>query len=112
MGAFLSLFKGANLTQSRILILGLDNSGKTSLLIKMGLVTSTSDKKSSKSQTDLDDDLTVTPTIGYNVKEFSYKGVVFNCWDLGGQKNIRSLWSKCFKIVSVLNLIYYYIFII
>ncbi|EFC50406.1 ARF/SAR family small GTPase [Naegleria gruberi] len=90
MGAFLSLFKGANLTQSRILILGLDNSGKTSLLIKMGL-------KSSKSQTDLDDDLTVTPTIGYNVKEFSYKGVVFNCWDLGGQKNIRSLWKHYYK---------------
>ena len=61
----------------------------------MGLVTNTSKSKSDSSKSSDDDDLTVTPTIGYNVKEFSYKGVVFNCWDLGGQKNIRSLWSKC-----------------
>ncbi|KAF0977145.1 hypothetical protein FDP41_003798 [Naegleria fowleri] len=68
----------------------------------MGLVTSSSngDKKSSKSssQNNLEDDeLTATPTIGYNVKEFAYKGVVFNCWDLGGQKNIRSLWKHYYK---------------
>ena len=60
----------------RILLLGLDNAGKTTILykLKLGEVVST------------------VPTIGFNVESIDYKNIKFNCWDIGGQQKIRSLW--------------------
>ena len=52
----------------RILMLGLDAAGKTTILykFKMGETIST------------------IPTIGFNVEEVEYKNVRFNVWDVGG----------------------------
>ncbi|PHH63235.1 hypothetical protein CDD81_6187 [Ophiocordyceps australis] len=63
----------------RILILGLDNAGKTTLLyrLKLGEV------------------VTTIPTIGFNVESVSYKNLNFNVWDLGGQTSIRPYW-RCY----------------
>ncbi|KAF4306392.1 putative ADP-ribosylation factor 1 protein [Botryosphaeria dothidea] len=57
----------------RILILGLDNAGKTTLLyrLKIGEV------------------VTTIPTIGFNVESVTYKNLNLNVWDLGGQTSIR-----------------------
>ncbi|KAL9642277.1 hypothetical protein ABK040_007276 [Willaertia magna] len=96
MGGLISLLKGNNLTQSRILILGLDNSGKTSLIKTFGIVTQPK-KKDEKEIIQEEDDISIIPTIGYNVKEVKYKGLTFNCWDLGGQRNIRGLWKHYYK---------------
>ncbi|KAI9895071.1 MAG: Arf GTPase arl1 [Vezdaea aestivalis] len=61
----------------RILILGLDNAGKTTLLyrLKIGEV------------------VTTIPTIGFNVESVTYKNLNFN--DLGGQTSIRPYW-RCY----------------
>ena len=62
--------------QARILILGLDNSGKTTIIKKLS-----------------DEDITtITPTQGFNVKAIQHEGFQLNVWDIGGQKTIRPYW--------------------
>jgi ADP-ribosylation factor-like protein 1 len=81
MGGALSLFSRLlwSSKEIRILILGLDNAGKTTLLyrLKIGEV------------------VTTIPTIGFNVESVSYKNLNFNVWDLGGQTSIRPYW-RCY----------------
>ncbi|KAL0477977.1 ADP-ribosylation factor [Acrasis kona] len=61
----------------KIVIVGLDNAGKTTTLYKLHL-----------------GDVVVTqPTIGSNVEEVVYKNIRFQMWDLGGQESLRSSWS-------------------
>ncbi|KAI8781393.1 transcriptional activator protein Pur-beta isoform X6 [Biomphalaria glabrata] len=64
----------------RILMLGLDAAGKTTLLYKMKLGQS----------------VTTIPTVGFNVETVTYKSVKFNVWDVGGQDKIRPLWRHYF----------------
>ena len=66
--------------QSRILMVGLDAAGKTSILYKLKL-----------------DELVQTiPTIGFNVESVQYKNIDFTIWDVGGQDKIRKLWRHYF----------------
>ncbi|PAA67461.1 hypothetical protein BOX15_Mlig005039g1 [Macrostomum lignano] len=74
MGKLLSkLFDNREL---RILMLGLDAAGKTTILYKLKLRSS----------------VTTIPTVGFNVETVTYKNVKFNVWDVGGQEKIRPLW--------------------
>jgi small GTP-binding protein len=61
----------------RILMVGLDAAGKTTILyqLKMG------------------EKVKTIPTIGFNVETLDYKGLNFTVWDVGGQDKIRSLWK-------------------
>lgn len=63
----------------RVLVLGLDNAGKTSILyrLQLGNVTST------------------VPTVGFNLETLTHKNITFEVWDLGGQANIRPFW-RCY----------------
>ena len=62
--------------EMRILMVGLDAAGKTTILykLKLGEVVNT------------------IPTIGFNVETVEYKNISFNVWDVGGQDKIRLLW--------------------
>jgi len=62
--------------QKRIVVLGLDAAGKTTILYKLNL----------------NETVTTIPTIGFNVEAVKYKNINFTCWDIGGQKKIRALW--------------------
>jgi len=66
--------------QARILILGLDNAGKTTILRRL------SDEDTSS----------IVPTQGFNVKEVMYGGFRLTLWDVGGQKSARPFWSNYF----------------
>eukprot|EP01084_Bolivina_argentea_P035576 65976_1 len=83
MGILLSkVFRGLFGTKEvRILILGLDNAGKTSILYKLS--------------NEADDDIQTIPTIGFNVETLQYKNIKFQVWDLGGQSSIRPYW-RCY----------------
>ena len=74
MGKILSKVFGNK--EMRILMLGLDAAGKTTILDTLRLGQS----------------VNTTPTMGFNVKTVTYKNVTFNVWDVGGQDNIRPLW--------------------
>src|SRR5579872_1277626 len=62
--------------EMRILLVGLDASGKTTICYKLKL-----------------GEVVVTiPTIGFNVETITYKNINFTMWDVGGQDKIRPLW--------------------
>ncbi|XP_023180269.1 ADP-ribosylation factor 1-like [Xiphophorus maculatus] len=63
-------------TPVRILMVGLDAAGKTTLLYKLKLA----------------EVVTTIPTIGFNVETVEYKNISFTVWDVGGQSVIRPLW--------------------
>mmetsp|Transcript_46063 Transcript_46063/g.108566 ORF Transcript_46063/g.108566 Transcript_46063/m.108566 type:complete len:184 (-) Transcript_46063:82-633(-) len=66
---------------ARLLLLGLDAAGKTSILYKLKL----------------NELVTTIPTIGFNVEEVKYKNLTMRVWDIGGQDRIRSLWRHYFR---------------
>eukprot|EP00835_Amoeboradix_gromovi_P004094 NODE_300_length_11422_cov_0.297978.p6 type:complete len:155 gc:universal NODE_300_length_11422_cov_0.297978:2173-2637(+) len=79
MGQLFSRLFGAIKKESRILILGLDNAGKTTILYRL----------------QLGEIVQTVPTIGFNVESVTYKNTTFQVWDLGGQSSIRPYW-RCY----------------
>lgn len=73
----------------RVLMLGLDNAGKTSKLVVLTIAILY------KLKFHENNSLTV-PTIGFNVECITYKNIKFNVWDVGGQNKIRPLWRHYF----------------
>uniref|UniRef100_R4G4H1 ADP-ribosylation factor n=1 Tax=Rhodnius prolixus TaxID=13249 RepID=R4G4H1_RHOPR len=67
--------------QMRILMVGLDAAGKTTILYKLKL----------------GEIVTTIPTIGFNVETVEYKNICFTVWDVGGQWKIRPLWRHYFQ---------------
>lgn len=65
----------------RLLMLGLDNAGKTTILKKFN-------------GEDVD---TISPTLGFNIKTLEHRGFKLNIWDVGGQKSLRSYWRNYFE---------------
>ena len=65
----------------RILMVGLDAAGKTTILYKLKL----------------GEIVTTIPTIGFNVETVEYKNISFTVWDVGGQDKIRPLWRHYYQ---------------
>ncbi|KAL0481754.1 ADP-ribosylation factor-like protein [Acrasis kona] len=67
--------------EMRLLMLGLDNAGKTTIVKKFN-------------GEDID---TISPTLGFNIKTLEYKNYKLNVWDIGGQQTLRSYWRNYFE---------------
>jgi len=67
--------------EMRILMVGLDAAGKTTILYKLKL----------------GEVVTTIPTIGFNVETVEYKNISFTVWDVGGQDKIRPLWRHYYQ---------------
>ncbi|XP_023126118.1 ADP-ribosylation factor 1 [Amphiprion ocellaris] len=78
---FASLFSMFGKKEMRILMVGLDAAGKTTILYKLKL----------------GEVVTTIPTIGFNVETVEYKNISFTVWDVGGQDKIRPLWRHYFQ---------------
>jgi small GTP-binding protein len=70
----------------RILMLGLDSAGKTTILYKLKL----------------GEIITTIPTIGFNVETVEYKNLNFIVWDVGGQDKLRPLWKHYYQNTEAL----------
>lgn len=71
-----------------VLILGLDNSGKSTFLEQA---------RCNFNKTYKHIDLNrIASTVGLNVGKIEIKDVILNFWDLGGQKELQLLWDKYF----------------
>lgn len=69
----------------RVLVLGLDNAGKTTIL----------------NQTMGRDVTKVAPTMGFQILSFPWYGYNINAWDVGGQTTLRSFWGNYFDKLDV-----------
>ncbi|KLO18052.1 ARF/SAR superfamily [Schizopora paradoxa] len=78
----LKSFFGAK--ERRILMVGLDAAGKTTILYKLKL----------------GEVVTTIPTIGFNVETVEYKSTTFTVWDVGGQDKIRPLWRHYYQNIE------------
>ncbi|XP_055321375.1 ADP-ribosylation factor-like protein 2 [Sitodiplosis mosellana] len=67
--------------EMRVLLLGLDNAGKTTILKRLN-------------GEDID---TIEPTLGFNINTLEHRGYTLNFWDVGGQKSLRSYWRNYFE---------------
>jgi small GTP-binding protein len=65
----------------RILMLGLDGAGKTTIIYNIKL----------------NETVRTIPTIGFNVETIEYKGLSMTMWDVGGQEKLRALWEHYFQ---------------
>merc|ERR1711869_62718 len=82
MGVFGKVFgKLVGKKDMRILMVGLDAAGKTTILYKLKL----------------GEVVTTIPTIGFNVETVEYKNINFTVWDVGGQDKIRKLWRHYYQ---------------
>ncbi|XP_024959266.1 ADP-ribosylation factor 2-like [Cynara cardunculus var. scolymus] len=70
----------------KVLMLGLNDSGKTTILYKLRL----------------GDFVVTVPTIGFNVEALEYKQTMFTVWDVGGQDVIRPLWRHYYRNTQAL----------
>ncbi|KAE8796974.1 ADP-ribosylation factor [Hordeum vulgare] len=68
-------------SEMRVVMLGLDAAGKTTILYKLHI----------------GEVLSTVPTIGFNVEKVQYKNVLFTVWDVGGQEKLRPLWRHYFN---------------
>ena len=72
--------------EARILVLGLDNAGKTTILKALS-----------------EEDIThIMPTQGFNIKSLIQEGFKLNVWDIGGQSTIRPYWRNYFDHTDAL----------
>lgn len=63
-------------SEMKILMVGLDAAGKTTILYKMHL----------------GETVTTVPTIGFNVETVRFGKNALTMWDIGGQDKLRALW--------------------
>ena len=85
--------------RKKLLIFGLDNSGKTSILLSL------------KRDTNLLSFFSLRPTKGVNIEELSDEGIEISVWDFGGQEQYREEYminfnkysEKAEKIIFVID---------
>jgi len=85
MSALRNVFSSAE-SEQRVLMLGLDAAGKTTVLYKMHL----------------NETVTTMPTIGFNVESVKVKSTTLCVWDIGGQEKIRGLWRHYYQNTDAL----------
>ncbi|KOO35351.1 ADP-ribosylation factor-like protein 6 [Chrysochromulina tobinii] len=90
MGLFKMLLSSLGLSSNskkvRIVCVGLDNSGKTTIIAHL---------KPKKAVTQ-----EIVPTVGFNVEEFQKSGLYFTIFDMSGQGRYRNLWEHYYKDVG------------
>ena len=71
-----------------VLLIGLDNAGKTTLLERI--------KTQFGNMPGIPPDK-IPPTIGMNLAKINYKGTSVIIWDLGGQIKMRNIWERYYE---------------
>lgn len=74
---------GIKKAEANVLVVGLDNSGKTTILNQL--------KNEDYRSTD------IVPTIGFNVEKFQTKALTITAFDMSGQGRYRTLWEQYYR---------------
>lgn len=85
MGFFKAFAKwlGISKEEANILVIGLDNSGKTTILNQL----KSEDYRS----------MDIVPTIGFNVEKLQTKHLTITAFDMSGQGRYRTLWEQYYR---------------
>uniref|UniRef100_A0AAY4BG79 ADP-ribosylation factor-like 5A n=1 Tax=Denticeps clupeoides TaxID=299321 RepID=A0AAY4BG79_9TELE len=84
-GLFFSLFSLFLARSHKVIIVGLDNAGKTTILYQFSM----------------NEVVHTSPTIGSNVEEIVVNNTHFLMWDIGGQESLRSSWNTYYTNTEV-----------
>ncbi|CCG84972.1 protein of unknown function [Taphrina deformans PYCC 5710] len=85
---FLSLFWS---TELELTLIGLQNSGKSTLLSVLAGDSFCED---------------TIPTVGFNMRKVTKGRVTMKCWDLGGQPRFRGMWERyCRNVTAIVFLV-------
>ncbi|ORY82926.1 ADP-ribosylation factor family-domain-containing protein [Leucosporidium creatinivorum] len=76
--------------QADIALIGLQNSGKTSLVNVLAAGEFSS---------------SMIPTVGFNLRKVTKGNVTFKLWDIGGQPRFRSMWERYCRGVNAIGYI-------
>ncbi|XP_034153566.1 ADP-ribosylation factor-like protein 6 isoform X1 [Esox lucius] len=97
----LTVWLGLKKKEVNVLCLGLDNSGKTTIINQLkpsnqSLFGPLSDdwKHISQVKTQTQD---IVPTIGFNIEKFKSSSLSFTVFDMSGQSRYRNLWEHYYK---------------
>lgn len=83
-GLITKLMESWGRQQRKIVMVGLDAAGKTTVLYKLKL----------------GEVITTCPTVGFNVETVQYKKLEMTVWDIGGQDILRKLWRHYYSGVD------------
>ena len=86
MFGFLGKIFGFSKAKVSILVVGLDNSGKTTLISRL--------------QAKNDVDRNIVPTVGFTVEKVVKDNVKFTIFDMSGQSTYRGLWESYYADVT------------
>ncbi|KAJ3191922.1 ADP-ribosylation factor protein 1 [Irineochytrium annulatum] len=82
-----------------IVILGLDNAGKTTLLERVKATYNSGSKPLAPEK--------IGPTVGLNLGKVEVGAARLNFWDLGGQRELQGIWnnyySECHGVIFVID---------
>ena len=70
----------------RVLVVGLDNAGKTTIVKRING----------------EDISKISPTLGFNISSLHLNEYRLNVWDVGGQKTLRTFWRNYFEKTDAL----------
>lgn len=70
-----------------MLIVGLDNAGKSTFLEQAKIQFDPKHGRPNSLRH-------ITTTVGLNIGRLQTDGIVINFWDLGGQRELQTLWNK------------------
>ena len=92
MGFFTRIAEALGLikAEAKVLIVGLDNSGKTTLINHL---------KPPAASAGVDE---VTPTVGFQVEQFTKGKINFTVYDMSGQSRYRTLWAQYYRDVQAI----------
>ncbi|XP_037093382.1 ADP-ribosylation factor-like protein 6 [Pollicipes pollicipes] len=85
MGLFnvLATALGLRKREVNVIVVGLDNSGKTTILNHF--------------KPDLERPADIVPTVGFNVEKFKAQNLSFTAFDMSGQGRYRNLWEHYYR---------------
>ncbi|TRY98496.1 hypothetical protein DNTS_014634 [Danionella cerebrum] len=105
--------KGSSEVELRLLLLGLDNAGKTTLIKSLASedISTITPTQVTPNQTDPEPHTQLpAPGLprsnpepgGFNIKTVASHGMKLNVWDIGGQRKIRPFWKKYLENTDLL----------